>query len=124
MIPNIVASREIPYYVDSSCHKDVFHNIVKETLVRLRRRFWVPQARSLLRKIVFKCVLCHRLEGKSYCIPPPRVLPTFRVNEGHAFESVGCDLCGPVYCKTETGTVKSQTTTTKCCSRCRIFYET
>ena len=89
------------------CHGDVFRNKVKETLVQLRQRFWVKRARSLLRNIIFKCVLCRQPEGKSHRIPPPGVLPTFRVSEGHAFESVGCDLCGPVYCKTETGTVKS-----------------
>ena len=89
------------------CHEVVFYNKVKETLVQLRQRCWVPRARSLLRKIIFKCVLCRRLEGTSYRIAPPGVLPTFTFSEGHAFESVGCDLCGPVYCKPETGTVKS-----------------
>ena len=78
------------------CHENVFHNEIKETLSQLRQRFWVPQARSLLREIIFNCVLCRRLEGTSYRIPPPGVLPTFTVSEGHAFESVGCDLCGPV----------------------------
>ena len=121
----ILLSREkyITTLIIRKCHEDVFHNKVKETLVQLRQRFWVPRARSLLRKIIFKCVLCRRLEGNSYRIPPPGVLPTFRVSEGHAFKSVCCDLCGPVYCKTETGTVKSYVVLFTCLTTCACHLE-
>ena len=54
---------------------EVKHNGVKETLNNIRQEFWIIRGRNVVRKIVHSCVLCRRLEGKSYSYPQQPPLP-------------------------------------------------
>jgi len=78
-------------------HEHVFHNGVKETLTEIRRKFWIPKARSLTRQLIHQCVLCRKMEGRAFKPPPPPPLPTFRVKEDPAFTHTGVDFAGPIY---------------------------
>ena len=77
-------------------HERVFHNGIRETLTEVRRRFWIPKARSLIRRIIHGCVLCKKFEGAPYKAPPPPPLPTFRVKEDPGFTHTGVDFAGPL----------------------------
>ena len=50
------------------CHKQVKHNGVKETLTQLRSRYWLVKGRMLVQKLIYRCVICRRIEGKPYTI--------------------------------------------------------
>ena len=52
-----------------------------------------------MRKIIFHCVLCKRLQGTTYTSPKQSDLPTLRVTETAAFTHVGVDYAGPLYLK-------------------------
>ena len=80
-------------------HEKVLHGGVKETLTELRSRFWVVKGRSIVRKLLHKCVVCKKVDGKPYAssLPPP--LPEFRVTQSTPFAFTGLDYAGPLYLK-------------------------
>ena len=87
-------------------HERVFHNGVKETLTEVRARYWILKGRLLVKRILRKCVVCKRFEGRPYSAPVPPPLPDFRVKMDSPFSSTGVDFAGPLYVKA-TGTSKS-----------------
>ena len=58
-------------------HRRVFHNGVKETLTEIRSAYWILKGRSVVKQVIYKCVVCRRFEAKPYSAPPPP-LPEFR----------------------------------------------
>eukprot|EP00794_Sanderia_malayensis_P017243 gene17243-biopygen14837 len=88
------------------CHHKVHHNKLRSTLAELRSRFWVPQGRQQVKKVIGKCHTCKRLEGKLFQSPPVAELPGFRVNEDRPFANTGIDFAGPLYVKGEKGEIK------------------
>ena len=79
------------------CHEDVMRNRLKETLTELRWRYWIPRGRQTVRKMIYRCVICRRAEGKAYAALPPPDLPEFRVQQDFAFTNCGVDFVGPFY---------------------------
>ena len=73
---------------------------------RLRSKFWVPKGRQHVKKVISKCVVCRKLEGKAYSTPRSAALPEFRVTEAPAFSKVGVDFAGLLYVKERTTTIK------------------
>ena len=80
-------------------HERVQHNGICETLTELRARYWIIHGRSLVRKVLHRCVTCRRFEGRAIYPPPPPPLPAFRVKEAPAFTYTGVDYAGPLYVK-------------------------
>ncbi|KAL5500691.1 hypothetical protein EMCRGX_G012286 [Ephydatia muelleri] len=93
------SSHHLTYLIVQRCHERVFHNGTKETLTELRGRFWIVKGRQVVRRILRRCVLCKRFEGKPYDEPPPPPLPVFRVQEAPPFAVTGVDYAGPLYLK-------------------------
>ena len=85
-------------------HEKVMHDGVKETLTEVRARFWIVQGRSFVRRIVHKCLLCKRFEGRPFQSPPPPPLPKLRVAENPPFTYTGVDLAGPLQIKASKAT--------------------
>ena len=86
------------------CHKNVLHNGTNQTLQELRTRFWIVKGRQLVKKTIYKCKLCKKLQGLSYGMPQQSQLPRFRVEDKHPFTTVGVDFAGPLYAKNSSGT--------------------
>ena len=80
-------------------HERVYHNGVKETLTEICSRYWIVRGRAFVKKIISRCVVCRRAEGRSYDVPGPPPLPVFRVAEEPAFTFTGVDFAGPLYVK-------------------------
>ena len=79
------------------------HGGVKLTLTELRARFWIVQGRQFVKKLLYRCVICRKLEGRPYQAPPSPSLPEFRVKECQPFAYNGVDFAGPLYAKNHTG---------------------
>ena len=47
-------------------HKIHLHTGVNATVTSLRQKFWIPSARQVVRSLLWKCVTCRRVSGKSY----------------------------------------------------------
>lgn len=75
------------------------HGGVKSTITELRLRFWIVRSRQFVRKLLYECVVCRRLEGRPQVAPSPPPLPEFRVKEKPPFTYVRIDLLGPLYVK-------------------------
>ena len=85
-------------------HLRVLHSGAKDTLTKLRSKFWIPGGRSLVRQLIKKCVICRRYNASYYRPPLPPPLPVYRVKGGLAFTSIGIDYAGPVTIKHYTHT--------------------
>ena len=52
-------------------HDHVHHNGVKETLNAIRETHWVLKGREGVKRVIRKCTICRRYEGKPFTAPPP-----------------------------------------------------
>ena len=84
------------------CHERVQHNKLRSTLAELRSKFWVPQGRQQVKKVVGKCLTCKRLDGKAFKPGPVGELTTFRATQTLPFSNTGVDFAGPLYVKNNT----------------------
>ena len=95
----IPRDREIAKLLVLDAHQIVKHDGVKETLAQLRSQYWMVRGRQYVRKIIARCSICARFEGRSYEPPRPPPLPKFRVSDDSAFTRIGIDFAGPIYVK-------------------------
>ncbi|XP_046857876.1 uncharacterized protein LOC124451299 [Xenia sp. Carnegie-2017] len=84
-------------------HRKVHHSGVRATLAEIRSRYWIPQGRQRVKSILNKCIVCKKLEGKSYNRPSEANLPAFRVEQSEPFSKTGVDFAGPLYVKNAPG---------------------
>ena len=88
---------EFTKLVIEDCPNRVHHRGVRATLTELRSRYWVPQGRQHVKKVIGSCFTCKKIEGRPYRAPPEADLPEFRVREAPPFSRVGVDFAGPLY---------------------------
>ena len=75
------------------------HLGIEWTLAQLRQRYWITRARSVLKKVIDRCIRCKRLNASS-CHQKMADLPFERVQpEVPAFTFVGLDCFGPFMVK-------------------------
>ena len=84
-------------------HKHIGHQGVPHTLSHLRSEFWILQGRRFVQKILNKCVICRKIQGKFYSVPPMPSLPEFRVVRHRPFFGTGLDFLGHFWCKNKPG---------------------
>ena len=65
--------------------------------MEVRTKYWFIKGRQFVRKTLYKCVRCRKLEGLPYRSVPVPPLPEFRVKEAPAFTHCGVDYAGPLY---------------------------
>ena len=82
-------------------HDHVHHNGVRETFNAIRETHWVLKGREAVKKVIRKCTICRRYEGKPFTAPPSPDLPTDRVYEGLPFTYTGIDFAEPLYVNSE-----------------------
>ena len=70
------------------------HNGTRETFTELRANYWVTKERQTVKRLVSKCIVCKKIQGKAYFIPPEPPLPDFRVSEDLAFSKTAVDFVG------------------------------
>jgi len=85
------------YLVINDAHKTVFHSGIGHTLAQIRQRYWIPQGRSAVKKVLRDCRICRRWEGGPYQMPPMPPLPVERVTKIPPFTETGLDYLGPLY---------------------------
>ena len=82
-------------------HERTMHGGVKDTLTEIRSKYWIVKGRQFVRKIIYKCVTCRKVEGPKYRNVPPPPLPEFRVKEAPPFAYCGVDFAGPLYIRVD-----------------------
>ncbi len=97
-LPNIPSCLQEPIFDQVVCEACPSESGVRETLTKLRSRFWVVKGRMVVRQIVHLCTVCRRFEGRAYLLPNPPPLPDFQVTEAPPF-TYTVDFAGPLYVK-------------------------
>jgi len=83
--------------ITEHAHERTGHSGVKDTLTEVRSKYWFVKGRQFVRKTLYKCVRCRKLEGKHYRAVPAPPLPEFRIKEAPPFAHCGVDYAGPLY---------------------------
>ena len=84
------------------------HSGVKSTLTEVHSKYWFVRGRQFVRKLLFQCVTCCKLEGPHYRAVPPPPLPEYRVKEAPPFAYSGVDFAGPLHIKVPDGSDSSK----------------
>ena len=59
----------------------------------------MPKGRQVVKYVLNRCVVCKKMEGKSFSPAPTASLPDFRVNKAPPFSKTGVDFAGPLFVK-------------------------
>lgn len=80
-------------------HLRALHAEAQLLLADIRKQFWIPDGKNSVRKVISKCVTCHRHKGKT-ASQLMADLPAVRVTKSRPFLHTGIDLCGPISLRT------------------------
>ncbi|XP_035233025.1 uncharacterized protein LOC118204843 [Stegodyphus dumicola] len=79
-------------------HVLYFHAGAETTLSLIRSKFWIVSARNVIRKIVFNCMICKKVNCRSVQ-QQMADLPAARLIISKVFAKTGLDFCGPFVVK-------------------------
>ena len=77
-------------------HKKTLHGGVGDTMGSIRERFWIPNLRDAVRKVIRGCNLCKRYRVKPLLPPTRAMLPHFRTEDVEPFTVTDVDFAGPL----------------------------
>ena len=78
------------------------HVGVNVTLNTLFEQYWILKGRQVVKGILRKCVVCKKLEGRSYDSPLLPDLPACRVSDDPPFAQTGLHFASPLYIREST----------------------
>ena len=80
-------------------HTQTLHGGVGLTMAKVRKTYWIPRLRQLVKLLIKRCYGCKRFHVSAFANPPPGYLPKDRTEGASPFQVVGIDYAGPVkYC--------------------------
>lgn len=94
------ADHRLTILLITEVHSSNSHCGLVQTLSILRKRFWVPSARRIIKSILFKCANCRRFHANS-SKQQTGIPPEWRLSRSRPFQPVGLDFCGPFFLKPE-----------------------
>ena len=80
----------------SDAHLKTLHGGVGITMTEVRRRYWIPKLRQIVKRIRRVCYGCKRFQASAFANPPSGSLPSDRVEGERVFEVIGVDFAGPI----------------------------
>ncbi|XP_063631833.1 uncharacterized protein LOC134803058 [Cydia splendana] len=87
-------------------HESNYHVGAPHTLSIIRERYWIPQGKAQVMKVLKRCTQCVKHGGGPYRLPATPALPPERVNYNRPFTYTGVDYLGPLFVSTQTGKEK------------------
>ncbi|GFR21277.1 integrase catalytic domain-containing protein [Trichonephila clavata] len=87
-------------------HERIGHCGVSATLTQLRKNYWIPKGRQLVKTIIRICLICKKYNAK----PADQLsgqLPRDRITQSPPFQIVGIDFTGAILVKDNQETHKS-----------------
>ncbi|XP_011858095.1 PREDICTED: uncharacterized protein LOC105555679 [Vollenhovia emeryi] len=101
--PIILASHPIVTLLAQRAHIRTLHGGLQLTLTALRSEYWIIRARSLIKSVIHRCVVCVRERAS---IPTQLMgnLPAVRVSPPpRSFSHCGVDYAGPLHVRASAG---------------------
>lgn len=93
--PIILARRStLAKLIIQEIHQTTLHGGIQLMLQTLRQKYWVLNARTLVKQCIGNCVICRR-HSRLMTQQQMASLPRSRVTEAPPFSSSGVDYCGP-----------------------------
>ncbi|CAG4966032.1 unnamed protein product [Parnassius apollo] len=83
-------------HIIKSIHEENYHVGTSHTLNLIRQKYWIPQGRSQVQKVIKKCFQCQKYGGGPYKLPLMPDFPAERVNYENSFTYMGLDYLGPL----------------------------
>ncbi|XP_048001236.1 uncharacterized protein LOC125238008 isoform X2 [Leguminivora glycinivorella] len=80
-------------------HQNYYHVGAPHTLSIIRQKYWIPQGKAKVQRIIRKCQQCIKHGGGPYKLPPTPALPAERANYSAPFTYTGIDYFGPIFVK-------------------------
>ena len=77
-------------------HEHVMHLGVASTMAEIRKKWWIPHLRSLVKKHIPRCNVCKVFTAKPFKPTTTAPLPSFRVQATRPFQHTGVDFAGPL----------------------------
>ena len=77
-------------------HTVTLHGGVSETLMTIKRSFWIPRTRHIIKSCIKECTTCLRYDLRSIKYPGPPPIPSERVHESRPFHVVVDDYTGSI----------------------------
>ncbi|GBL94040.1 hypothetical protein AVEN_185016-1 [Araneus ventricosus] len=87
-------------------HERIGHCGVSATLTQLRKKYWIPKGRQLVKTMIRICLICKKYNAK----PADQLsgqLPRDRISQSPPFQIVGIDFTGAILVKDNKETHKS-----------------
>jgi len=84
--------------ITEDIHKKNLHASGQLLLSLIRQKFWIPDARNVLKKTIQKCLICVRVKATT-ATQLMGQLPQVRVKLAKPFANAGVDYSGPFYLK-------------------------
>ena len=103
-------------------HIRTIHGGVSLTMAEVRRLYWIPKLRSLVKKIRKNCYGCKRFQVTSFAEPPPGMLPLDRTKGSRAFQVIGVDYAGPLIYRTRANRLRKAYILLFSCSLSRAIH--
>ncbi|XP_036140324.1 uncharacterized protein LOC118644157 [Monomorium pharaonis] len=101
--PVLLASHHLVHLIVLQAHSRVLHGGLQLTLSTLRHDFWIIRARSLVKAVIHKCIVCCR-ERAAIPVQLMGDLPPMRVSvPSRPFSHCGVDYAGPIKVRSATG---------------------
>jgi len=96
--PILPKGHHITTLIIEDTHNKNLHASGQLLLALIRHKYWIPDARTVLRKVTHRCLICFRLKATTATqlmgqLPGERVKPT------RPFTNSGVDCAGPFYIK-------------------------
>ena len=101
---NLVCYQRTAFFTNlvvQDCHQRVMHGGVNATLAEVRRQFWIPKGRQVVKKMLKQCGICTRDRATPLGAPATGQLPRERVTPSRAFDSVRVDFSGAIHLSEE-----------------------
>ncbi|XP_073947156.1 uncharacterized protein [Choristoneura fumiferana] len=87
-------------------HEANYHIGATHTLSLIREKYWIPQGKRQVERVISRCQRCVRHGGGPYRLPSAPDLPNERVSYSAPFTYCGLDYFGPLYVSTPNGKQK------------------
>ncbi|XP_049866233.1 uncharacterized protein LOC126366932 [Pectinophora gossypiella] len=88
---------ELTRMIIKEAHESNYHVGAPHTLSILRKKYWIPQGKAQVLKVIKQCSRCIKHGGGPYNLPPAPPLPAERVTYNTPFTYTGVDYFGPLY---------------------------
>ena len=86
-------------------HCKVMHFGLHYVLSEIRLKYWIPKGRQTVKGVLTKCVICKKVQGRSYGQPPHAPLPMERVTRSRPFSVTGLDYSGALFVRGDGGKI-------------------